>query len=180
MQAKRKLRKHGVEIRLKAVELHNQGDGIRTISTKLSVSKAIIEHWLNLFKAEGIAGLTIRKNNNQISSDLKQELVYEVLENKLSKSKASLRYHVSITSIYVWVNKVKKHGYSSLAQNTSIEKKTKNMGSPKKKEPETEIEKLQAEVEYLKAENAYLKKLQALVEARVNRESGKKSKPSNH
>ena len=37
------------------------------------------------------------------------------------------------------------------------------MGRPKKKEPMTELEKLQRENELLRAENAYLKKLRALM-----------------
>ena len=38
-------------------------------------------------------------------------------------------------------------------------------------------EELLKELEYLRAENAYLKKLQALVEERIVRESGKEPKP---
>jgi transposase len=49
------------------------------------------------------------------------------------------------------------------------------MGRPKKKLPETELEKLQEELRYLRAENAYLKKLRALVQERIARESGKQS-----
>jgi len=52
------------------------------------------------------------------------------------------------------------------------------MGRPKKKQPETELEKLEAELRYLRAENAYLKKVRALVQERLLRESGKQPKPS--
>ena len=41
----------------------------------------------------------------------------------------------------------------------------------------TPHEELLKELEYLRAENAYLKKLQALVEERIVRESGKEPKP---
>jgi transposase len=47
------------------------------------------------------------------------------------------------------------------------------MGRPKKKQPETELEKLEAELRYLRAENAYLKKVRALAQERLLRESGK-------
>ena len=52
--------------------------------------------------------------------------------------------------------------------------------SKKKKEKKTTTphEELLKELEYLRAENAYLKKLQALVEERIVRESGKEPKPS--
>jgi hypothetical protein len=52
------------------------------------------------------------------------------------------------------------------------------MGRPKKKQPETELEKLEEELRYLRAENAYLKKVKTLVQERLLRESGKQSKPS--
>jgi transposase len=47
------------------------------------------------------------------------------------------------------------------------------MDRPKKKLPETELEKLQEELRYLRAENAYLKKMRALVQERIASESGK-------
>ena len=50
-----------------------------------------------------------------------------------------------------------------------------SMGRPKKKEPVTELEKLQRENELLRAENAYLKKLKALMTERER--LAKKTKP---
>ena len=57
----------------------------------------------------------------------------------------------------------------------------KEGGRPKTKKVKlktTPHEELLKELEYLRAENAYLKKLQALVEERIVRESGKEPKPS--
>ena len=44
------------------------------------------------------------------------------------------------------------------------------MGRPKKKEPQTELERLQAENLRLRAENALLKKAKALVETKSAQE----------
>jgi predicted nuclease with TOPRIM domain len=52
------------------------------------------------------------------------------------------------------------------------------MGRTKKKEPQTEIEKLRERLEYLEAENALLKKVRALVEAREARLKGTGQEPS--
>jgi transposase len=179
MLEKRKNKKHEIEVKLQAVELYKQGLGAKRISTKLSIGKSIIERWLNQYEVKGIAGLQTRQKK-RASLEIKQEVVKQVLEHGLSYDAVSLLFPVSPTSVYSWVSKVKKYGYSSLSEVTHKERPPKQMGRPKNKIPETELEKLQSEVEYLRAENAYLKKLRALVEEREARKSGKKPKPSNH
>ncbi|MBV5283526.1 MAG: hypothetical protein JZU53_13985 [Paludibacter sp.] len=52
------------------------------------------------------------------------------------------------------------------------------MGRLKKKNPETELEKLEEELRYLRTENTYIKKLRALVQERLLCESRKQPKPS--
>ena len=54
------------------------------------------------------------------------------------------------------------------------------MGRPKKKEPMTELEKLQRENELLRAENAFLKKAKALMKERERLAAKTKPKSSNH
>ena len=60
----------------------------------------------------------------------------------------------------------RKGGYDALRDIKPIGKGHLGMGRTKKKEPVTELEKLQRENELLRAENAYLKKLKALVTER--------------
>lgn len=179
MLVKRKYKHHSLEEKLKAVELYNQGKGCTTISRELSVSESQIKRWINIYKAEGSKGF-IRRSNIKITFEHKKEIVRQVLEKNLSYEAVSLIYPVSPTTVYVWVSKVKQRGYASLMEIPKSGRPPKNMSRPKKKEPKTELEKLQAELEYLRAENAYLKKLKALVEKRIARTTGKKSKPSDH
>ena len=54
------------------------------------------------------------------------------------------------------------------------------MGRPKKKEPQTELERLRYENEYLRAENALLKKVRALMEEKETRLHEIGRKPSKH
>lgn len=176
MSAK-KYNKHSLAEKLEAVRLNNEGNGSTTISNKLSICPTVIQSWLNIYRYRGIDGFK-KQSKIRATLELKQEIVKSVLENNLSYESASLKYHVSQSAVFTWVLQVKKYGYSSLNEIKPIGRPPGNMGRPKKKEPETDLEKLQAEVEYLRAENAYLKKLRALVEERIARETGTKSKPS--
>ena len=179
MLVKRKYKRHSLEEKLKAVELYNQGKGCTMISKELSVSESQIKRWINIYKAKGLEGF-VKGANIKATFEIKQEIVRQVLENNLSYDAVSLIYPVSPTAVYVWVSKVKQRGYASLMERQQRGRPPKNMSRPKKKKPKTELEKLQAELEYLRAENAYLKKLKALVEERIARTTGKKSKPSDH
>jgi transposase len=73
-----------------------------------------------------------------------------------------------------WRGIVNREGYEAL-RSVEYGRKYASMGRPKKKEPETELEKLQRENELLRAENAYLKKLRALMTERER--LAKKTKP---
>lgn len=179
MLEKKEKRKYGLEDKLQVVELRKQGYGYKLISSKLSIDRSLIRRWLNIYKDRGVEGFT-NVTPVQVTPEKKLEIVKEVLEHQLSFNAASLLCHVRPSTVSAWVKKVKQHGYSSLAGKTQSGQAEGIMGRPKKKEPETELEKVKAELDYYKAENAYLKKLAALVEERVNRESGKKLKPSNH
>jgi cell division protein FtsB len=54
------------------------------------------------------------------------------------------------------------------------------MGRPKKQEPQTELEKLQARVQWLEAENALLKKAKALMEEKESRKQSFGRRSSKH
>jgi len=179
MLIKSKNKKHSIEEKLQTVELYHQGYGCWLISKKLSINLTVIRGWLRLYRFKGLEGL-INPSKPKLNAAFRQIAVQDYLDNKLSYVQASLKYGVSDHAIADWVKKAKNHGISSLSDIKLNVRASKTMARPKKKEPETELEKLQAELEYVRAENAYLKKLNALVEERIVRESSKKSKPSSH
>ena len=76
--------------------------------------------------------------------------------------------------------KVRAQGYSSLYEYKKRGRPPKDpsMARPKKKEPQTELEKLQAENLRLRAENALLKKVQTLVEEQKAQARRSGQKPS--
>ncbi len=75
--------------------------------------------------------------------------------------------------------KVRSYGYEYLYERRVRGRPPKDpMARPKKKEPQTELEKLQAENLRLKAENTLLKKVKALVEEQEARARLNGQKPS--
>ena len=178
MSIRRKNRKHSLSEKLKVIELYQSGYGSTVISRDLSVPVTIVKNWIRVYQEQGVKGLEI-KRHKPLNSILKVQAVREILDKSLSFETVALKYQVSISAVYTWTQLVKLHGYAAL-NSIKTGRPSNVMGRPRKKEPETEVEKLQAELRYLRAENAYLKKLMALVQERIARESGKKSKPSKY
>ena len=89
------------------------------------------------------------------------------------------KYDVSRTALQSWIRTVRAFGYSKLHEASRRGRPPKDpMARPKKKEPQTELEKLQAENLRLRAENALLKKVKALVEKQEARARLNGQKPS--
>lgn len=173
---KRKNRKYSLSEKLAVIKDYQAGYGCTTISRKWNVADSVVKRWIRAHQAHGKEGLE-KQARKVVSVDIKQQVVEAVLEECLSFETVALKYHVSISSVYSWTQRVKENGYTSLSiikQGRPI----KFMGRPKKKQPETELEKLQAELRYLRAENALLKKLKALGEEQSMHESARQSKPS--
>ena len=176
MEIRRKNKQHNHSDKLKVVELYEQDFGSIHISRQLQISQTVVETWIRLYQNYGISGFD-KQSSRELSIEIKEQVVHDVLSNFLSYNTVALKYHISPSTVYQWVQLVKQKGFSSLK---AIKRghPTKVMGRPKKKQPETELEKLEEELRYLRAENAYLKKVRALVQERLLRESGKQPKPS--
>lgn len=173
---KRKNRKHSLSEKLEVINDYRSGYGCTTISNKRKIAESLVNRWIRVYQAHGIKGLE-KQPRIIISAEIKQQAVREIFDKCLSFETVALKYHVSISAIYSWCQRVKEHGYASLL---TIKQGRPNiiMGRPKKKQPETELEKLQEELRYLRAENALLKKLKALEEERIMHKSVRQSKPS--
>lgn len=176
MEIKRKNQKHSIQEKNTAVDLYKKGYGSTSIGKRLKVEEGQIRRWLRSYHKLGLIGFE-KQSHRSLGSEIKCQIVKEVLDKCLSLESVALKYNVSASAVYSWTQKVKSHGYEILTT-TKQGRPSKAMGQPRKKTPETELEKLQEEIRYLKAENAYLKKLRALVQERIARESGKQSEPS--
>ena len=175
---KRKNKKQSLSEKLDVIKDYRSGYGCTRISRNRKFAECLIKRWIRVYQVHGIKGLD-KQPRITISAEIKQQAVREIFDKCLSLETVALKYHVSISAIYSWHQRVKEHGYASFL---TIKQGRPNiiMGRPKKKQPETELEKLQEELRYLRDENALLKKLKALEEERIMHKSARQSKPSKH
>ena len=161
---------HSLKEKLKAIKMYNRGVPPTRIAKNLGFSRNVIVVWCELFKNEGIGGLQRLPYNCRYNFEEKCQIVCEIEKNHVPLHVVSAKYHVSRSTLHCWVSIVRRKGYDALKEVKYGRKYGKThaikhtpMGRPKKKEPITELEKLQRENELLRAENAYLKKLRALM-----------------
>ncbi len=137
-----------------------------------------LENLIDRYRKYGEKGL-LRKRYNAISFERKAQLVRDFLENGVTLRQICIENEISRTTFESWIRMVSTKGYESLHQKKRRGRPPKDfMGRPKKNEPQTELEKLQAENFRLRAENALLKKVKALVEEQKVRARLNGQKPS--
>ena len=170
--------KNSYEDLLKYMKLLEEGCPLTYIHKKYGINKSKLHFFWLKYKAEGSSALQYHTYSH-VKSELKEDVVRDYLENHLSLVEIMLKYNVSEMSVLKWSRLVCEKGYASLYCSRSNQHNIGKMARPKKKEPQTELEKLQMEVLRLRAENALLKKVKALVDAREARLRKIGQKPSN-
>ena len=117
--------------------------------------------------------------SGKIPPERKIEVARDLIENGVTLRQICNENKISRTTFESWVRRARAYGYDSLRQYNRRGRPPKDsMARPKKKEPQTELEKLQAENLRLRAENALLKKVKALVEEQEARARLNGQKPS--
>ena len=125
-----------------------------------NIDKYMVRQWILRFRKYGEDGLKGTRSYRYSTED-KIKIVEEFIKNKLPLQHICLQYNINSSTIKRWISMYRK-GIS--LENLKRGRPPKDhMARPKKKEPQTELEKLQAENLRLKAENALLKKVRALV-----------------
>jgi transposase len=160
-------RKHTLEDKLQIVRMHEEGYSYRHLSSFTGISHSQIESWLRRYRKLGLSGLE-KHSCRRLSDEVKAEIVSEIRKKSLSLQSTSIVYGVSCSALSGWRKKFLSSGLSVFTPVCSSGCSNKPMGRPKKKPPQSELEKLQVENLELKAEIAYLKKVRALVETREN------------
>jgi transposase len=153
---------HSLEEKLEVIEMHKQGAGIKRIAKRLGLSKSLISLWLEQYKQHGIDGFQRLPYNCRYNFKEKCQIICEIEGKHVPLHVVSAKYRVARSTLRCWRHIVRNEGYEALRE-VKYGRKYASMGRPKKKEPVTELEKLQRENELLRAENAYLKKLRALM-----------------
>ncbi len=106
------------------------------------------------------------KGKPKYTGEMKQQIIEDMIINKLSQCETANKYRISRHSVQNWERIYLEEGMEGLY----IERRgRKSTGRPPKIKKDIE-EDLIAEVQRLRAENAYLKKLNALVAERVRQE----------
>ena len=145
----------------------------------MGIADDYVSEWLNLYKLEGESGLQ-KRPMKRANFEEKCKIVCEYAEKGVPLHRICAENHVSRSAVESWIRIYKKGGYEALRAIKPLGTGRKGMGRPKKKEPQTELERLRYENEYLRAEVALLKKGRALVEEREKRLHEIGRKPSKH
>ena len=158
--------KYSYEQRLIIVSRVKQGELIAHLSKEYHINEIQTLAWVRMWDKYGRSGLE-QQPHCRPAVKLKEEVVRLILEKGVPLVHVRIEYRIGKTALQRWVSTVRKYGYEALNQSKRRGKPQKElMGRPKKKEPQTELERLQAENLRLRAENALLKKAKALVEAK--------------
>ena len=170
--------KYSYDLRLVIVQRVKQGEAIAHLSKEYHINKTQILAWVRMWDKYGRVGLE-KQPHCRPTPALKEKVVRLILEKGVPLALVRIEYRIGKTALQRWVSMVRKDGYESLHLKKKRGRPPKDpMARPKKKEPQTELEKLQAENLRLRAENALLKKVKALVEEQEARARLNGQKPS--
>ena len=171
--------KHSTEERLLAVQKCLKGYAPKAVGRELGLDEHHVREWLLRYEQEGIVGLQKGPMKRADFAE-KCKIVCEFAEKGVPLHSICAENLDSRCAVERWTRIYKKGGYEALRDIKPQGKGRKGMGRPKKKEPQTELERLRYENEYLRAEVALLKKVKALMEEREKRLRETGRKPSKH
>ena len=169
-------RHHSFEEKLNIVTKIQHGIPLGRLACEYNLDRKMVREWLRKYELYGESGLQ-KQGNVKATYEIKREAALLFLDKGLPLSDIALRYGVSRAQLRKWI---KLYSNGVLSQSVYRGRPLKDMGRSKKKEPVSELDKLQAENARLKAELALLKKVRALVEERETRERMSGRKPSKY
>ena len=170
--------KYTIDEKVIFVKLALNGIPHRQICKKYHIGQNNLRFWIDRYRLYGKKGLSPKSYIN-ISAKNKERLLRLFEEKGVPLRQICIEHNISRAAFEKWIKQVRTKGYESLYKTQIRGRPQKNsMARPKKKEPQTELEKLQAENLRLRAENALLKKVKALVEEQDARARLNGQKPS--
>lgn len=169
--------KHNFEEKLSVVSWIINGKGLDTVCRERHLDKHLVRQWVLRYKKYGEDGLRKSTKGYHFTPKEKEKIILEHIKDGVPLLQLCLRYDVSRCSVQSWLRKVRSGGSFFDIKRRGRPPKDP-MIKPKKKEPHSELERLQTENLRLRAENALLKKVKALVEEKNARERLNGQKPS--
>lgn len=171
--------KYSYEEKLKAVlRVIDDGMSIEASARIIGVNKKQLRLWIGHYNVLGKEGLSIK--NRTYTGEYKIYVIEYMHNNNMSLFETAIKFSIPGDSLVAkWEQLYKEEGPQALFRDNRGRKPKMSSDKQPKNVLNKQTEKdLIAEVERLRMENAYLKKLQALVQKRIDRESGKKQPPS--
>ena len=151
--------RHDFVEKLNVVRSITSGKCVNAICRECHLDRHEVRNWLARYRLYGEAGLHGSARRHYYTVAEKEEIILEHTKKGVPLSHLSLQYDVDRSTIKSWLRTIRAGGF--LKEN---KRRGHQMARPKKREPQTELERLQAENLRLRAENALLKKVKALVE----------------
>lgn len=171
--------KYSYEQRLETVKLViDKHMSCEAAARQLGTGKEHVRRWVKRYEQFGAEGLLLK--HGTYTGEFKQHVVEYMHENHLSISETAILFGVPTdVTVGKWERLYYEEGPQALYEDKRGRKKNMSSNKPKRVKLNKETEEdLIEEVQRLRMENAYLKKLNALVQERLARESGKKQPPS--
>lgn len=156
--------KRPLEEKLQLIKRLIAGEPIKRVAKECGLGVPYLTLLYDRYKKYGEEGLN-RKGNNYLSPVEKERIIRLHRDKGVSLRRIYIDYDISPAVFKRLLIQVRTQDYSSLYERKVRGRPPKDqMARPKKKEPQTELERLQAENLRLRAENALLKKVKTLVE----------------
>ena len=152
--------RYDVSMRLRAVELHEQGHGRDVIASLLDMSEGTVREWLAVYKSVGVEVLAMMgKKHATYSFETKLAAARAVVDEGMTKADAMAKFGIaSTTPLKNWMKAYREGGPEALRPKPRG--RPKGSASPPKEL--TREQELERRIQKLEAENAYLKKSIAL------------------
>lgn len=167
--------KYSYEERLEAVlRVVEEGMSYETSAKILGTAKAHVQRWVKRYENYGPEGLLL--HNGTYTGEFKQYVIDYMHKEHLSANQTAVLFKMP-TEVQVlnWERIYYEEGPEALYIDRRGRKPKMPKGTnPRKEQLKPKVEEdLIKEVQRLRMENEYLKKLNALVQERIKRESGK-------
>lgn len=167
--------KYSYEEKLEAVlRVVEDGMSCKSSAKILGTGREHVRRWVMRYKMHGPEGLLL--HNGTYTGEFKQHVIEYMHEQKISASETAVVFKIPQDhQVLNWERIYYEEGPEALYIDRRGRKpKMSKENKPRKKQLKPEVEEdLIKEVQRLRMENEYLKKLNALVQERIKRESGK-------
>ena len=151
---------YDVSMRMRAVELYEQGHGRDTIASLLGMSEETVRERPNVYRSVGIEVLAMMgRKHTAYSYETKLAAVRAVVDEGMTKPEAMATFGIASTSsLKKWLKAYRDDGPEALRPKP----RGRPRGAKARPKEETREQELERRIQKLEAENAYLKKSIAL------------------